>query len=51
MTPSTPMTMNQIIMTGPNMPPIQEVPLRWIANKATRITTVSGTTKRAVCGA
>ena len=43
--------MNQISMTGPNSPPIHEVPLRWIANSATRITTVSGTTKRCICGA
>jgi hypothetical protein len=38
------MTMNQTIMTGPNIPPTKEVPLRWIANNSTRIAAVRGTT-------
>ena len=38
------MTTNQTSMIGPNMPPSQEVPLRWTMNKKTRIATVSGTT-------
>ena len=36
-TPRTPATMNQINITGPNMPPIKEVPLRWMRNKMTRM--------------
>jgi hypothetical protein len=50
-TPRTPATMNQISITGPNMPPIKDVPLRWMRNKMTRIATVSGTTARPICGA
>ncbi len=49
--PKIPITANQTSMTGPNMPPIQDVPLRWTANSTTRITTVNGTTNFAVCGA
>ena len=35
--PRAPVTTNQISMTGPNMPPIQDVPLRWIMNNRARI--------------
>jgi len=45
------MTMNQISMTGPNMPPMNEVPLRCTMKRAMRMTTVMGTTKRSRCGA
>ena len=46
-----PATTNQINMTGPNMPPMKEVPFRWIENSTARMTTVAGTTKCASCGA
>ena len=50
-TPRMPATMNQISMTGPNMPPIQDVPLRWMRNNTARMTTVSGTTACPIWGA
>ena len=43
--------MNQTSMTGPKMPPMKDVPLRWMRNRTTRMTTVSGTTKRLIWGA
>jgi hypothetical protein len=43
-TPSAPATTNQTSITGPNMPPIRDVPLRWTRNRMARMTTVSGTT-------
>ena len=43
--------MNQISMIGPNMPPIQDVPLRWMRNSTARMTTVKGTTACSICGA
>jgi hypothetical protein len=45
------MAMNQTSITGPKMPPMNEVPLRWTTNSKTRIATVSGTITCSVCGA
>ena len=43
--------MNQTSITGPNMPPTNDVPRRWIRNRATRMRTVSGTTAGVIWGA
>ena len=44
-TPSSAMTMNQTIMTGPNARPIFSVPKRCPPNKTRRMTTAIGMTK------
>ena len=40
--PSSPMTRNQTTMTGPNSRPIRCVPWCWMANRTTRIASVTG---------
>ena len=40
--------MNQISITGPNGPPMKDVPRRWIRNRTRRMATVSGTTMRPI---
>src|SRR5262249_48932304 len=50
MTPSTPMTRNQPIMTGPNRRPMLAVPRRCIMNSPIRIASVSGKMKSSNAG-
>jgi hypothetical protein len=42
--PRSPSITNQNSMNGPKIRPIQPVPMRWTENKATRMTSVIGTT-------
>ncbi len=50
-TPSTPSTVNQKIMTGPNRRPTTPVPSRWNRNSPTMITAVMGMTRSDTDGA
>ena len=49
--PSTPSTVNQTAMTGPNTRPTALVPSRWAMNRATMIATVAGMTRPDTDGA
>ena len=44
--PRSPIETNQSTMIGPKRRPIFSVPRRWMANRATRIPSVPGTTNR-----
>ncbi len=48
--PSTPIATNHTTITGPNRRPTLCVPRYWMANSATRMTNVAGTTKFAAAG-
>ena len=50
LSPSTPMTTNQMRMTGPNNQPIVPEPKRWSTNSPIRMATDSGTTRCARSG-
>ena len=45
------MVANHTIITGPNTAPTVPVPVRWMANRAIRITTEIGTTHASAAGA
>src|SRR6516225_7545869 len=49
--PSTAITVNQTLMTGPNIRPTMPVPSRWTRNRTTMIATVMGMTRPATDGA
>ena len=49
--PSAAIARNQPSMIGPKIPPMKAAPFFWTANRASRMTTVSGTTTGARTGA
>ena len=48
--PRTASVANQTHMTGPKNAPTRAVPLRWITNSVTMMTSASGTMNRCNCG-